>query len=111
MTPVRPGVKIVSSNVIRSTTTKSQLPRGVYRFRPDKGNDAILVVGIEPTSKTKVVTEAAKGSSTGSKSKRGNSMTPMKLYIDKMMSDYRGQDLNVRKKTERKIQKAVVKFK
>jgi len=85
VTPVRPGVKIVSSNVIRSTTTESQLPKGVYRFRPHKGNEAILVVNIdkqEATKKTKVFTAP-----TSKKSSNSSEVviSAMKLYIDEMM--------------------------
>ena len=96
VTPVRAGVKIVSSNVIRSTTTKSQLPRGVYRFRPHKGNEAILVVNIdkqETTKKTQVFTKlvpTSKNSLTSSESKEQHEGQEMcisarKLYIDEMM--------------------------
>ena len=87
VTPVRPGVKIVSSNVIRSTTTESQLPRGVYRFRPDKGNDAILVVGIEPTNKPMVLAKAAPTLlPLLPRPLLPKIMTPMTLYVDRMMS-------------------------
>ena len=87
VTPVRAGVKIVSSNVIRSTITKSGLPRGVYRFRPQQGNEAILVVSLDKTPEvSKQVVKAEEVPP-----ERG--MTPMDLYINKMTANEQYKEL------------------
>eukprot|EP00090_Calanus_glacialis_P013471 TRINITY_DN22146_c0_g1_i1.p1 TRINITY_DN22146_c0_g1~~TRINITY_DN22146_c0_g1_i1.p1 ORF type:complete len:1179 (-),score=271.67 TRINITY_DN22146_c0_g1_i1:51-3149(-) len=44
VTPVAPGTKIVSSNVVQSSTSKSKLPPGVYRFNKNDGTEAVLII-------------------------------------------------------------------
>ena len=44
VTPVAPGTKIVSSNVVQCSTSKSKLPPGVYKFAKLDGTEAVLIV-------------------------------------------------------------------
>ena len=45
VTPIAPGTKVVSSKVIKTTCTESNLPQGVYRYNlNDSGKEAVLVV-------------------------------------------------------------------
>ena len=45
VTPIAPGSKVVSSKVIKTTCTESNLPQGVYRYNlSDSGKEAVLVV-------------------------------------------------------------------
>jgi hypothetical protein len=44
MTPVAPGTRIVSSNVIQTTSSKMQLAPGVYKIKNPEGTETVLVV-------------------------------------------------------------------
>ena len=43
-TPVAPGTRIISSNVIQSTTSKMQLAPGVYKIKNLEGTETVLIV-------------------------------------------------------------------
>jgi len=52
VTPVAPGTKIVSSNVVRLSTDKTGVPAGVYMLVRHNGSKAVLIVKAEPSEAT-----------------------------------------------------------
>ena len=79
VTPIAPGTKIVSSNVLHSPSSKSKLPPGVYRFQKTDGTEAVLIVKDDKHLNKTPLIATRKVSNINSSSEAGYK-TPLQIF-------------------------------